>query len=70
MSGPTLHRLVEDDRLQDGFEYADRSIRGLLADIGDKLHHEVQGLVREAYRRGVADGFQQGVLAKTEPADT
>lgn len=63
MSGPTIHTVVMDERTNHLFESIEREVkRGLLA-FQMPLVAGIEEAIRQAYVRGVRDGFQQGALA-------
>lgn len=67
MSGPTVHTVVMNERTthlqQMVFADTERAHRQFVSDQAKSIEEAI----RQAYVRGVRDGFQQGALAAEEP---
>lgn len=64
--GPTIHTVVMDNRTTDLFDLIDRDVKTRLEDFRLVFVAAQEEAIRQAYLRGVRDGFQQGVLAASE----
>ena len=61
--GPTIHTVVMDERTTDLFQMIEREVKRGLLSFQMPLVAGIEEAVRQAYVRGVRDGFQQGALA-------
>src|SRR5690348_12940144 len=61
--GPTIHTVVMDERTTDLFSLIDHDVQRRLADFRLGFVAAQEDAIRQAYLRGVRDGFQQGALA-------
>lgn len=61
--GPTIHSVVMDNRTTDLFDLIDRDVKTRLGDFRLAFIAVQEDAIRQAYIRGVRDGFQQGALA-------
>ena len=64
--GPTIHSVVEGNRLDDLLSDVNQEIGGRLDYCAEGLKERLSDAVRQAYREGVRDGFQQGAHAAKE----
>ena len=64
--GPTIHTVVMDNRTTDLFDLIDRDVKARLEDFRLVFVAAQEEAIRQAYLRGVRDGFQQGALAASE----
>jgi hypothetical protein len=61
--GPTIHTVVMDERTTDLFNLIDQDVQRRLADFRLAFVAAQEDAIRQAYLRGVRDGFQQGAIA-------
>lgn len=66
--GPTLHAIVERDRIGDHVERVQKNMRYGLDELSFTMSGEIDRAMAAAYREGLRDGFQQGALAESKSA--
>lgn len=63
----TIYGRIEDNRVDDLLGECDELTRDAIAPaLAEKVRIVVSNYMREAYRRGVVDGFAQGVAAEDD----
>lgn len=64
MTGPTLHALVEHNRIEGLREQTRKTADTMAREVTDELGRQINHGISEAYRRGVLDGFAQSCIAE------
>jgi hypothetical protein len=70
VNGPTIHTVIMDERTTDLFEMIEREVKRGLLTFQMPLVAGIEEAIRQAYLRGVRDGFQQGALAAASETET
>lgn len=64
--GPTIYSVVMDERTEELYKMVRGELDGAARQFVTRVADEQTAALRQAYIRGVRDGFAQGVQAATE----